>query len=85
MRPYDPSLYTDAELIAEIKQYQAAKREVNIGGGVGKVQGEGRLVEFTKANAGGIDVELRELYAEAKRRGLGEFSGYGGAIAVEIG
>lgn len=85
MRPYDPVLYSDEALKDEIRQYRAAKREVNLGGGVGKVQGEGRLVEFTKANAGGIDVELRELYAEARRRGLGDFAGYGGAIAVEIG
>jgi hypothetical protein len=85
MRPYDPSIWTDEALIAEIKQYQAAKKEAALGGGVGKVQGEGRLVEFTRANSSEIDLALRELYAEMRRRGLGASQGYGGAIAVEIG
>lgn len=82
MNPYTG--LTDDELIAEINEYRAARKEALFGGGVGVVQAEGRRLEFTRANLTGLDAELRMLYYEARRRGL-EIGGSGGAIAVEIG
>lgn len=85
MNIYGPDFFTDDELIAEIKAYIAAKREVALGGGVGVVAGEGRRVEFTRANAKDIDVALREMAYEARERGLSIGGDADSAILVEIG
>ena len=75
--------YTDQQLLAKIQQYGEAIEKVALGGGVGRVQGEGRMVEFVPSNIGLAQATLRTLIAEAVGRGL--MDGRGGAIAVEIG
>lgn len=74
----------DAALIAEIVEYRAAKKAVALGGGIAVIAGEGRRIEYTRANSSALDSELRNLLYEARRRGL-DIGGSGGAIAVEIG
>ena len=74
---------TDQELLAEIKEYQAALKATAIGGGVGVIAGEGRRVEIVQSNTGEARLALRELLNEAANRGL--IDRQGGAIAVEIG
>ncbi len=75
---------TDEELLAEIAQYRKAVRDVAMGGGIGKVSGEGRLLEFTRSNALVASAALRDLLTVARGRGL-PIAGDIGAIAVEIG
>ncbi len=82
MRPYVNS--TDDEIVAEITELRSSRKAVHMGGIVSKIAGEGRMVEYTRSSLPGIDNELRELYAEARRRNLA-IGGTGGAIAVEIG
>lgn len=53
-----------------------------MGGGVAVIAGEGRRIEYTKANAGSLEAELKNLIAEAAVRGL--VVTRGGAINVEI-
>lgn len=74
---------TDEDLEAEISEYRGAIKKAAMGG-VGKVAGEGRMIEYVAGNLGDARLALRELYAEASRRGL-NFGDRGGAIAVEIG
>ncbi len=82
MRPYVDN--TDDEVVAEITELRSARKKVGMGGIVSKIAGEGRLVEYTRSSIPFLDTELRELYAEARRRNL-TIGGTGGAIAVEIG
>lgn len=80
---------TDEQLEAEIREYHAAIRAFGKPGrDVVEVAGEGRRVrfrEYTGANIGEAKTELRNLLAEARRRGLPIGDGSAGAIAVEIG
>jgi 4-aminobutyrate aminotransferase-like enzyme len=90
MNLYGPNFYSDQALIEEIRSYVTARKQTLAGetAMIRKVQGEGRLIEFgsTKDQRQAIDVELREMMAEARRRGLPIGDGTGGsAIAVEIG
>jgi Mn-dependent DtxR family transcriptional regulator len=75
---------TDDELTAEIAAYRKAIRDVTMGGGVGRVAGEGRMMEITRPDVGRAEAALRDLEALARRRGL-VLTGSGGAIGVEIG
>ena len=90
MNLYGPSFYTDEQLVAEIRSYAGAKRELLRGetAAFKSVAGEGRRIEFapTADQKRALDVELREMGVEARNRGLpiGEEM-RGGAIAVEIG
>lgn len=86
MNLWTPDFFDDAELIAEIRQYAAARKEV-MNDRIGKVQGEGRLIEFTNnpEDRKQLNADLREMMAEARRRGLSIGGTGGGAIAVEIG
>lgn len=81
MRPYINM--SDEELEAEIASTVAARRTA-IGGSVAVIAGEGRRIEYTRSNLGGLDKVLRDLGFEARKRGLA-IGGTGGAIAVEIG
>ncbi len=90
MNLWGPAFYTDDELVAEIKQYVAARKETMRGetAAFKSVSGEGRRIEFasTPDQRAALDADLREMLYEARRRGLpiGDGTG-GGAIAVEIG
>lgn len=81
MRPYID--YTDEQLIAEINATLAA-RKTAISGGVAVVAGEGRRIEYTRANLTGLEQTLRDLGYEARQRGL-PIGGTGGALTVRIG
>lgn len=74
---------SDEDLLDEISQFRSARRELMLGQGVAVVAGEGRRMEFTRANAGDLTTELKNLIAEANCRGLIEASG-GGAISLEF-
>lgn len=75
---------TDEQLEAEIAEYAAAIKKVTMGG-IGKVAGEGRMIEYLPGNVGDARLALRELYSEAASRGLAISANTGGAIPVEIG
>ena len=79
-RPY--ASLSDEDLIAEINDLNTAKRKAMMGG-IAVIAGEGRRVEYSKADVGAMNVTLRELYAEARRRRL-DIAGVGGAIKVEF-
>jgi hypothetical protein len=90
MNLWGPEFFDDAGLIAEIKQYASARREVRGGNPatiVRKIQGEGRLLEFAPVadSMKNLDADLREMMAEARRRGLPIGGTGSSAIAVEIG
>lgn len=74
----------DDALLAEINVFRQAIRKQSLSG-VGVIAGEGRRIEFTNSNISEARTELRNLMAEARRRGLSIADGFGGAIAVEIG
>lgn len=86
MNLWGPAFYTDEELIAEIKAYALARREVTTTG-VAVIAGEGRRVEFTDTpdRIAQLDADLRAMLYEARCRGL-EIGGQPlTAIAVETG
>lgn len=83
MRPYPPDEFTDEQLREEWRQYRAARKK-SAQGGIGVVAGEGRRLEFTPGQVGTIDLELREIGVEARRRGL-DWAGDASAITVEVG
>ena len=89
MNLYGPAFYTDDALTAEIRSYVAARKQLVNGDTAAfrSITGEGRRIEFapTADQRAALDVELREMLAEARRRGLpiGDGTG-GGAIAVEF-
>lgn len=83
MRVYED--LTDEQLIAEIKEYRAARKTLAIGGGIATVAGEGRRIEYGRGDGRAISSALRELYLELEYRGLSDGDGPGGAIGVEIG
>ncbi len=81
------SSYTDEELAAEIAAFRAARRAVLMGSGDGvgavkRVSDDFRTLEYTSANLGDLDRELRALLAEQERRLGGR--GSGRAILVEF-
>ena len=83
MGPY--SNYTDQQILDEIAEYRSALK-ASMQGGIAEVQGEGRRIKYVGLDRRNVNAELRELYAEARRRGLEGYCGpYGTAIAVEIG
>lgn len=81
---------TDAELAAEIAAFRAARREVIMpgAGGVGvvkRISDGDRMLEYTTANLGALETELKALLAEQARRDAGMFGrGTGRAIQVEF-
>lgn len=83
MAPY--AEYTDQQIKDEIAEYRAAKKQNALGGSIQQVAGEGRMIKYFGTDNRTIDLELRELYAEAKSRGLAIGGDHGGAIPVEIG
>lgn len=90
MNLWGPAFFNDDALVTEIKAYAAARREVRAGNPaqhIRKIQGEGRLLEFApvESSMAGLDADLREMLAEAQRRGLEIGGTGGGAIAVETG
>lgn len=90
MNLWSRQFFTDDELVQEIKDYAGARRKVSAGNPaeiVRKVQGEGRLIEFMPVadSVRQLNADLREMMAEARRRGL-EIGGEGGGmIGVETG
>jgi len=90
MNLWGPGFFTDEELVAEIQQYAAARRKVRGGDPasvIRRISGEGRLIEFApiESSMAGLDADLREMLAEARRRGL-DIGGTGGsAIEVRMG
>lgn len=85
MNIYGPEYFDDAGLIAEIRAYVAARRELNITQGVVVIRGEGRWVEFTQVNKANLNTELEEMLYEARRRGLPIGGDPNSAIRVEMG
>lgn len=71
---------TDEALAAEIAAYRAARKEMTLGQGVAVIAGEGRRVEFTKANRADLDAELRALIREQDKRA----GRRGGGRAIEV-
>lgn len=86
MNLWGPEFFTDDALVAEIKEYAQARKEV-ASRGIASIQGEGRRIEFvgTADSRKSLDTDLREMLAEARRRGLPIGGIGGGAIAVETG
>jgi hypothetical protein len=81
------AIYTslsDQELTDDIAAFRSARRELMLGAGVAVVAGEGRRLEFTRANQGSLDAELKNLIAEGQRRGLIPYSPSGGSINLEF-
>jgi hypothetical protein len=70
MNIYGRALFTDDQLSDEIRAHVKAKRQLARGEGVGVIAGEGRRVEFVKANASDLDTDLGEMMYEARQRGL---------------
>lgn len=64
----DFSRLSDADLDTKIAKYEAVIEDVELNGGVGKVQGEGRLVEYVQANVSSARNTLEELYFERRKR-----------------
>ena len=62
---------TDQELAAKITRYMTAIEEVDLGGGVGVIAGEGRRMEITAANANSARRTLDELILERDTRANG--------------
>jgi len=90
MNLWGTAFFTDEDLEAEIRKYAEARRTVRGGNPasvVRKIQGEGRMIEFAPVqdSMNNLDADLREMMAEARRRGLEIGGTGGGAIAVEIG
>lgn len=85
MNLWSRALFTDDALIAEIKAFAAARREVATRG-IASISGEGRRVEFvdTADSRANLDADLREMLAEARRRGLAIGGVGGGSIGVEF-
>jgi hypothetical protein len=78
----DPDQWTETSLRAELAEWRAA-RKTAIMGGIAVIAGEGRRLEYSRAQLPAIDCEIKEILAEMRRRGL--IAGNIGAIAVEIG
>lgn len=77
---------TTADLTAEIAAMRAARRDIILGsgGGVGavkRVSDGDRTIEYTSANIGALETELRNLIAELNRR-TGQSTG--NALLVEF-
>lgn len=89
MNFWGPEFCTDEQLVGEIKEYVAARKVLKRGetAGFKSIAGEGRRIEFapTPDQVASLDADLREMMAEARRRGLAIGGTAGGAIAVEIG
>ncbi len=89
MNLWGPAIINDADLETEIRSYIAARREVLRGetAAFKSVAGEGRRIEFasTPDQRRALDADLREMMAEARRRGLDIGGEPNSAIAVEIG
>lgn len=88
MNLWGPAFFDDDQLVAEIKQYATARKATAAGDTVAfkSVSGEGRRIEFasTPDQRTALDADLREMLAEARRRGLSIGVGTGGgSIAVE--
>lgn len=79
----------DAELDAKIATYRAARESIILGGdgGVGTVKSVAdgdRRIEYTAANLGALETELKALLAEKNRRTDPYGRGSGRAIEVEF-
>lgn len=86
MNLWGPEFFTDEQLVEEIKQYAAARRDVATGG-VGVIAGEGRRVEFapTPDRIRVLNSDLRSMLYEARQRNLPIGGDPNYAIAVETG
>lgn len=86
MNLWGPEFFTDEQLVEEIKQYAAARREV-LNGGVAVIAGEGRRVEFapTPDRIKALNADLRAMMYEARQRNLPIGGEPMNAIAVETG
>lgn len=86
MNLWGPAFFTDEQLVEEIKQYAAARREVSTGG-IGVIAGEGRRIEFssTPDRIRALNSDLRAMLYEARQRGLPIGGDPQYAIAVETG
>lgn len=86
MNLWGPGLKTDDELIAEIREYVGARKKV-ANREIASISGENRRIEFasTPDSIAALDRDLREMLAEARRRGLPIGGLAPNAIDVEIG
>lgn len=86
MNLWGPAFFDDEALIAEIKEYVAARKKVSQNN-IAVIAGEGRRLEFTgnKSSKDVLDADLREMLAEARRRGLEIGGDAPSAIGVEFG
>lgn len=86
MNLYGPAFFTDDALIAEIKEYAKARKQVATNN-IAVIASEGRRLEFTsnKSSRDVLDGDLRAMLFEARQRGLEIGGEPSTAIAVEIG
>lgn len=75
---------SDDDLRAKITRYEAAIEEIDLGGGVAVIAGEGRRMEYVQANASKARETLEDLYYERSRRWPADYPRQGRAIAVRI-
>lgn len=73
---------TDEELSAKIAKYRQAAEDLDIGEQVAVVAGEGRRMEFTRANSRRLLATLKALIREKDRR---SGTNRNGAIEVYFG
>jgi hypothetical protein len=73
---------TGEELDALIAELRDAYKAAMLGGGVGSVQGEGRKIEYTRANISNLRAELRAALREKERQDP-NYEG-GNALMVEL-
>jgi hypothetical protein len=90
MNLWGPAFFDNDALVEEIRNMAVSRRKVSGGdpaSHIRKVSGEGRMVEFAPVadSMAGLDADLREAMAEARRRGLDIGGDPHNAIAVEFG
>jgi hypothetical protein len=91
MNLWGPAFYTNDALETEIRAFADMRRTVRGGNPaeyVRRVHGEGRLIEFwpVKESMDLLDADLREMMAEARRRGMpiGGRQGCEGGMAIDV-
>lgn len=72
----------DVELRALVTELRSGVKEAMIGGGVAVIAGEGRRMEYTRANLKDLKAELAAAQRELARRDPNYDAG--GALAVEF-
>lgn len=74
---------TDEELNAKVSELRDAIEKVSLGGAVAVIAGEGRRVEYTRANSEGLNSLYRLAIIEVEKRANGGRVG-GRALGVRF-